>query len=614
MFVVYILIVAAGIGLLILAHELGHFAAAKLCNVRVEAFSIGFGPEIAGVTRGETRYSLRALPLGGYVKMMGDEPGSDAAADERSFLSQGFARKSFIIVAGAGVNIVLSLVLFVGAFQIGVEFPAARVGAVAFGSAAYYGGLETGDRIVEVNGQRDIDYVDLLTTVVLADPGQEMLFLVERGGERLEKRLRPRFSAEVGRSTIGIAQYMSLEIEALADVPYLLPAEGEEGAVEDGEEKKPEIVEVTSSAREAGVPEGWTIKAVNGEDVADWFDFERRLTVNGLAPYRLTVLKGEQEKTFEVKPKRSPSPTIGFNPVITTQIVEVEKGSLAEEMGFEAGDRIVALGETAVDDAARLNEEMNVRLGELPPLGILRDGKTLEVPWPEQPASSIDFLYAFEMKPLTKVAFVIPGTPADVMGLEAGDEITAVDGQGVTDFAQVPELLRKSTEDSIAVAWSRDGEVYEGSFEPFVMDIVAAPEMFERKQGLAGSCRIGLRKAWGFATQIYLIIRKALGGQASVAKNLGGPVSIARLSYQVARYSIPRFIFFLGVISINLGILNLLPIPILDGGLLAVFLVEKIKGSPLAVGTQAVIQYVGLAIIVALFVLVTFQDIMRLFS
>ncbi len=608
MSLLYILVAAAGIGLLILAHECGHFIVAKLGNVKVENFSIGFGPEIAGFTKGETRYSLRIIPLGGYVKMLGDEPGDTNANADRAFLSQGFATKAAIIVAGSAANILLSLVLFIIVFRVGISFPAARIGNVAYESAAYYAGLQTGDRIIQIDGRSNVDFRDLIVKTALANPGQPIKLVIERGGQSFEKTIQPVFVPELGRAEIGVQPYQNLKIENFVE---LAPAAKNN--------KHQKYKKIESPAQQAGVPKGSRIVAINGQKVASWYDFRRKLTENGLRKFQLTVADGKPtanggEKTFEITPVRSPAPLLGINPLITTKLKKVEKGSLAETMGLEAGDVITALGGTKTADLGALQHEISVHLNNLPPLEILRKSKTLHLPWPKRPSSAAAFLSACEPEVLPRVAHVLPNSPADIIGLAAGDEIMTIDGKEVKTFMDIRKYLGDSSGNSITVKWRRDGRDYAASFEPAFVGIVPGTELVTRKAGLAGACTMGARKAWDFATQVYLLLKKLVSGQRGIGKNLLGPVSIARVSYQFAQKSLIQFTFFLAIISVNLGIVNMLPIPILDGGYLAIFTVEKIKGAPLAPSTQAVVQYLGLAIIAATFLLITYQDIMRLFQ
>ncbi len=591
---VYVIEVVIGIGLLIFIHELGHFVAAKLSKVRVERFSLGFGPELVGVTRGDTRYSIRVIPLGGYVKMLGDEPGSDEAEASGSFLAQPFRKKAFIILAGASMNIVLALVMFVAVFQIGIQFPAAHVGSVEYGSPAWYAGIEVGDRVVEINGARRIDFLTLATDAALTDQGTPMHLVVERDGREMPFTVYPALAPSAGMSFIGVERWPTLTVQ---DLPAL-----------DGEE---------NPAAKAGLATGMTVVAINGETIESYFDLERRLSANGMKAFTLAARTSRGDsREFTIQPIRPPQPIMGIAPFATTEVTAVERGSLAEEMGLQAGDLITAVGDVAVSTMPEVREQITEHYKGLGPLKIERDGKTLELPWPRKPASAYGFIGAasLSVRILPKAARVEPDTPAAVMGLEAGDVIASIDGHEVKTWDDISRLLRESTGTSVAVSWTRDGRAMSGSFEPAYVGIGPGQEMVLRRLGLVASFRTGFKKAWEFASQIYILLRKAFGGQSGIARNLRGPVGIVQSSYQVAEHGVTQLIFFLAIIGVNLGVVNLLPIPILDGGLLAMFVIEKIKGKPLSITTQAVLQYIGLALIVALFLYVTFNDVLRLIT
>src|SRR3990172_5258423 len=134
-------------------HELGHFLVAKRAGVSVLKFSLGFGPKIAGFTRGGTEYLLSAIPLGGYVKMLGEDPKEEVADLERSFSAKPIGWRSLIILAGPGSNFLLAIAIFWVVFMVGVPTLTTKVGEVMEGFPAREAGLLRGDRIVEIEGQ-----------------------------------------------------------------------------------------------------------------------------------------------------------------------------------------------------------------------------------------------------------------------------------------------------------------------------------------------------------------------------------------------------------------------------------------------------------------------------
>ena len=221
-FLVKTLAVVVLLGGLIFVHELGHFLVAKLLDVKVIRFSIGFGPRLFGVKRGETEYRVSVLPLGGYVKMAGDDPSAEVAPEDRGrgFLEQPPWRRLLIALAGPAMNLLLPFVLFVAMLWAmnGSQVLSATVGTVIPGSPAEKAGLAPGDRILSVvaPGQpvRPIrQFADLLD-VVAPRPNERLLLEVEREG-RVLPPIAIRTAAEeqstgleqVRRGVIGITSF-----------------------------------------------------------------------------------------------------------------------------------------------------------------------------------------------------------------------------------------------------------------------------------------------------------------------------------------------------------------------------------------------------------------------
>lgn len=189
------------LGVLIFVHELGHFIVAKLFRVKVLKFSLGFGPKLVGRVIGETEYLVSAFPLGGYVKMLGENPDEQedaAAADrERSFAHKPVWNRFLIVLAGPVFNLLFSVLLFFMIFLV-LGIPenqdSTAIGQVNEGSPAYEAGIEAGDRVVAIDGTPVASWNDILTTVTQSD-GKELVFRVARNGEELELPITPEMSS-----------------------------------------------------------------------------------------------------------------------------------------------------------------------------------------------------------------------------------------------------------------------------------------------------------------------------------------------------------------------------------------------------------------------------------
>jgi regulator of sigma E protease len=187
---------AVALGVLVFVHELGHFAVAKRLGVRVLRFSIGFGPIIFSRRRGETEYALSAVPMGGYVKMLGEDDEGDpevAAQPERAFSTQSPGRRAAIVFAGPAMNFIFAFLVYALLYAlVGVELPSnePRVGGVSPGLPAERAGLQAGDRILAVNDV-PITTWEVLSKTVVESGGQPLRLLVERGGAQFPLEVTP---------------------------------------------------------------------------------------------------------------------------------------------------------------------------------------------------------------------------------------------------------------------------------------------------------------------------------------------------------------------------------------------------------------------------------------
>jgi len=179
------LLIFLGFSAVIFVHELGHFAVAKWCGVRVEKFCIGFGRELFGFDRGETRYGFNILPLGGYVKMLGQEDFEiDATGelqhkeDPRSFANKSVAQRMLTVSAGVVMNIIFAALLFMISFMVGTQVLVTEVGFVLPNSPAAIGGLQVGDKVVGINGETINEFNEINMAIMLADPLEALDFEV----------------------------------------------------------------------------------------------------------------------------------------------------------------------------------------------------------------------------------------------------------------------------------------------------------------------------------------------------------------------------------------------------------------------------------------------------
>jgi len=183
------------LGIIIVIHELGHFLVAKFFKIKVETFSVGFGPRLIGYRHGDTDYRISAFPLGGYVKMAGETVGDSVTGEPHEFLSKPKWQRFLVASAGPAMNVVLAVGLLTGLFMYGTEVPEfsegdAIVGGVEKGSAAEAAGLQTGDRIVSIAGKASPNWEEVEARIV-TNAGQTLPVVVNRNGKTIESFMTP---------------------------------------------------------------------------------------------------------------------------------------------------------------------------------------------------------------------------------------------------------------------------------------------------------------------------------------------------------------------------------------------------------------------------------------
>lgn len=191
-------------GLLILVHELGHYFVARLTGIRVLELAIGFGPKLIGWTKNNIDYSLRVFPLGGFCRMLGENP--DEADDPAGFPQKPLLSRAAVLVSGAAMNLLLALVVFfvIYFFMVGISVTdTARIGNVVEDSPAETAGLEAGDLITAIDGNPVYEWNDVLT-IISARPNEELTLIIERDGMAREYNVTAEAAPETDRGMIGI--------------------------------------------------------------------------------------------------------------------------------------------------------------------------------------------------------------------------------------------------------------------------------------------------------------------------------------------------------------------------------------------------------------------------
>ncbi|GAA0176889.1 RIP metalloprotease RseP [Clostridium sediminicola] len=260
--IIYILIGILLLGVLVILHEFAHFIMAKFNGVKVEEFAVGMGPQIASIKGKETMYSVRILPIGGYVRMLGEE---EQSIEEGSFSSKSPLRKLSIVAAGPFMNLVIAIILFaIIGFSVG--FPTTVINEVQQSSPAYEAGIQNDDKIIKINDNKVTSWDDISAAITLNE-GEQMEVMLLRDDEELSLKLTPLFSNEAGRYLIGITPVYEENPNFFSSVTYGVKQAvsitnqtfSSLGRIFKGEASKDEvggpvtIIRVTGKAAEAGI-------------------------------------------------------------------------------------------------------------------------------------------------------------------------------------------------------------------------------------------------------------------------------------------------------------------------------------------------------------------------
>jgi len=296
------------IGVMILIHELGHFWAARLFDVKVEAFSFGFGPRLFGFRRGETDFRFSAVLFGGYVKMAGEQPGDEAAADPRSFQAKPRWQRLIIAFAGPGMNILLAVGLLTGLFM--VRYPkltnsddAPTIGYVAAGSPAEMAGLREGDTIVQIEDVRNPKWQDILLKEV-ANAGREMYVAYLRNGERLQTMVTPKLEEKSGLGASGWEEQTRVLV----------------GGVMPG-----------MDAERVGLRQGDLLVSVNGQPIRSLSKLHELIRTSNGAPVQLVYERSGKQYSVPIKPAYSNADGTGRWMIG----VQLERPFVITQLGFK---------------------------------------------------------------------------------------------------------------------------------------------------------------------------------------------------------------------------------------------------------------------------------------
>ena len=624
-----------GFGLVIFLHELGHYLMARKNGVLVEKFAIGFDWPFALFRwrRGDTEYVIGALPMGGYVKMLGQhdmpsEHGDNARLDPDSFQAKSVWQRTQIISAGVIANFLSAFVLCYLAFVIGHHASPPGVGAVGYDSLN--AGLRPGDLITSVAGARIANWDDLFVTYATLEPGAQVEIVVERDGAQ---------------------RVVQAEVSRDPDEPFNRP--------DFGRPVIPRVsrVMVDSAADQAGIEPGDWLLAVDGNSVTSWSGFSDMIRRRGGRDIAVRVRRqvGGKDTILELAahpesktPDQIPGYGLGFGPSAPPVVAFVAPEGPAHPAGLVPGDLVTAVNGAPVATWYALWKAVSWDAPEGAPvtLGVVRDGapRTVTV----TPVEAADWAvgthalsslgFAGAPPPHLVVGVVDPAGPAAASGLQSGDVIRGFVANVVGDDDwSVPDpnwdtLLYAlnslaspdgaATVSPVVLEVERSGKRHTLELAPAVVAsterigyLGVGPMIREDlvRLGWVGAVMPALRKPFQILDQFVAGLR-AMFMQRMSARMVSGPVGILRATYVFAEKSTGDLLLFLALLSVNLAVVNFLPIPITDGGHFMFLMYEKFKGRKMDDEMQARFQWAGLVFILMIFLFATFNDVGMIFD
>ncbi|MGZ3725311.1 MAG: RIP metalloprotease RseP [Pseudobdellovibrio sp.] len=535
------------LGILVFVHEFGHFIVARMCGVRVEVFSLGFGKKIFSYKYGDTLYTISILPLGGYVKMFGEQGNESILTDEDKKVAYSHKnpwQRIAVVLAGPLMNFFFAAAVFTVIAQVGEQTRAASIASVTAGSTAEKAGLQAGDKIIQVNSSPIKSYEEFQKSLN-SNKGSDLHVTVQTiSGE--EKKLA------LPVTTVDNPNIFSLEsklgqvegIEALAVNATVAVLPG-------------------SDAYKVGLRTGDEITSINSDKITRWAQVETLLS------------KADKNLKIEIDRPSAEQDENG-NPKVKTKLsfdialADLQKFKTLKEYGFDNNE--LYLGNVVKDSPAQMAELM-----------------------------PYDKLISINQVPINKWTDILE-TVRSFDGKEALSIVVNRDGT---------ELLKKITPKvtEITNAYGVMDKRYTIGISPLV--VYADPELITIKAGSPVEALLkGFNRSIDISVMTVMSFVKMFQGQVS-AKNMGGMISIGKAAKDSFEMGAQFFFSTMGVLSISLFIINLLPVPVLDGGHLVFYTIELIKGSPVSLRKMEIAQQVGFVLLLALMIFAQFNDIVK---
>jgi regulator of sigma E protease len=694
-------LLALGLGFVIFFHELGHFLAAKYCDVKVEQFAVGFGPAVfawrkgigfrwgtttpaynelvekhfesqqgetpqfreklgptldysAAVGKtlglGETEYRLNWIPLGGYVKMLGQDdlrPGY-TAEDPRAYNKKSVGARMLIVSAGVIMNVILAAIGFMIVFMIGYPVPPATVGGVIANSPAAAAatvdgkvvGLQPGDIIVKYDGKEmGGDFSRIPLNVALTPDGTRVALLVQHvDGTQQTLYTTPERPGGDGK---GLLQLGVSQPFALSGPEPAVPEDEDADAALLAKTELPDVMALNPGdviTQIAGAPVNPNGEAAIAQLYAAMEGSDGRpvpLTVKSpqgqtrtvtMTPHFAEPFSGSDLSFLGMVPRASVFQLLDSSPALDKlkpgySIVAVDAGSdhLQDPTCQQIRTTLAAAGDKQLKVSLTVvgpGESKPRVIDDLTPYHIPKSGGRM----------GLGITLGTDEDHLV-VAETLPNTPADKK-IPDRSTLTSINGIKVNNWFDVRRfVIDAKPGDKLQIGFippDADAKPAVASIELKKEDIDAVRQItltqylplhpmmskLHTHNPLIALAR-GVGETRDLILQFYVTLQRMVTGDVAMS-NVMGPIGMAHEGAVVASRGVSWLLWFLCLISANLAVVNFLPIPIVDGGLFTLLILEKIQGKPLSPHAQRIVQTVGLFLILGVFLLVTYQDIARM--
>ncbi|MBP9673921.1 MAG: RIP metalloprotease RseP [Bacteriovoracaceae bacterium] len=495
---------------LVFFHELGHYLFAKFLGVRVLNFSIGFGPKLFRFKLWDTEFAYSLIPLGGYVKMYGDDPfaKNEIPEDQRkySFVYKKKWEKFWIVFGGPLANFILAYVLFVGLFMAGEKVPEIKVGSLESTSRFYQMGFRTGDVLLKIN-QKDI------------------------------------FN--------------------FSDFP--------------SEKEQVKDFEVLRKGQTAHIAVGLEAK-----------QFTEEFFTTVLNPLRKAVVQNSQGEMWEMT------------------LPPYEKDFSLDEIADIAGEKNLIF--------SKLNERKEIKI---------------------KSENSHEFFSALSEQGFYPLDLVVNSiamnSPADKIHLKRGDIILSVNNTPIYSFDILRKKLQETKEgkvQSFELSYLQNGQIKKAQITPeetqiegmklFTIGVSSSREIIPHRyvettpKSFFASIKSAFDRTMVNGFRILIGFKQLFMGEVSF-KQIGGPLAIGKVASDSFHVSLTYFLSLMALLSINLGVINLFPIPVLDGGHIMFLILEFFNRGPLSDRKMQIAQQVGVSLLFLLIFMALFNDVSRLF-